>query len=135
MSRVIRQVSGSLALLCVVALLWEYRLRLWLLPFDRVTHLAQQRIGPGETGKPEQLHVQQRLARRIERAAWFVPHATCLVRVLAGAQLFAAWGQRADVVIGVRRRAGTLEAHAWLESGGRVVLGEVYDLPSYHPLA
>ena len=135
MSRVIRQVSGSLALLRVVALLWEYRLRLWLLPFDRVTHLAQQRIGPGETGKPEQLHVQQRLARRIERAAWFVPHATCLVRVLAGAQLFAAQGRQADVVIGVRRRAGVLEAHAWLESGGRVVLGDVQDLTSYHPLA
>ena len=139
MSRAIRQVSGSLALLRVVALLWHYRLRLWLLPFDRVTHLAQQRMGLGEVNKPEQLyvqqlHVQQRLARRIERAAWFVPHATCLVRVLAGAQLFAARGQRADVVIGVRRRAGLLEAHAWLESGGQVVLGDVQDLTSYHPL-
>ena len=135
MSRVIRQVFGLLALLRVVALLWEYRLRLWLLPFDRVTRLAQQRRELGEAGKSEQPHVQQRLARRIERAAWFVPHATCLVRVLAGAQLFAARGQRADVVIGVRRRAGLLEAHAWLESGGQVVLGDLQDLSSYHLLS
>ena len=78
---------------------------------------------------------QRRLVRRVEQAAWFVPHATCLVRVLVGAHLFAARGQRANVVIGVRRRAGVLEAHAWLESGGRVVLGEVCDLLSYQPLS
>lgn len=78
---------------------------------------------------------QRRLVRKVEQAAWFVPRATCLVRVLVGAHLFAAQGRQAKVVIGVRRQAGALEAHAWLESGGQIVLGEVYDLPSYHPLS
>ena len=77
---------------------------------------------------------KRHLARTVDRAARFVPGATCLVRALAGAHLLAAAGQRAEVFIGVRRRAGALEAHAWLESGGQVVLGEVHDLCSYRPL-
>ena len=115
----------------VVTLLWGYRLALWLLPFHWVMRHAERPVAQQEAKRSE----QRRLVRRIKQAAWFVPHATCLVRVLVGAHLFAAQGRQAKVVIGVRRRAGVLEAHAWLESGGRIVLGEVYDLLSYRPLA
>ena len=115
----------------VVTLLWGYRLALWLLPFHWVMRHTERPLAQQRAKKSE----QRRLVRRVEQAAWFVPHATCLVRVLVGAHLFAAQGRRADVVIGVRRRAGVLEAHAWLESGGQVILGDVQDLSSYHPLS
>ena len=118
----------------VVTLLWGYRLALWLLPFRWVTRWAKWAERPKALQEPAELE-RWRVTRKVERAAAFVPHATCLVRVLAGAHLFAAQGQRAEVVIGVRKRAGTLEAHAWLEAGGQIVLGNLQDLASYHPLS
>ena len=135
----VKRVHGFTALAHVVTLLWGYRLALWLLPFRWVTLLTVTQLTPWaehatalpEAGERE----QRRVARMVKRAAAFVPHATCLVRVLTGAHLFAARGKQSQIVIGVRRRAGRLEAHAWLESGGRVVLGDVQDLPSYQPLS
>ena len=117
-------------LLRALTLLWLCRLALWVLPFPVVTRWADRsRVVPAHTEtKPRQL------AAAIRTASRFVPHATCLVKALAGARLFAERGQHALVVIGARKRADGLEAHAWLESGGQVVLGNVIDLHSYHPL-
>jgi hypothetical protein len=117
-------------LLRAFTLLWLCRLALWLLPFPVVTRWADRnRVLPAHTPMSA-----RQLTRAIRAASRFVPHATCLVRALAGARLFAERGQRARVVIGARKRAEMLEAHAWLESGGQVVLGNVTDLYSYHPL-
>ena len=115
----------------MVTLLWGYRLALWFLPFRQVTRLAEDRAASEKASSSE----QRQLARQVERAARFVPRATCLVRVLAGAHLLAVQNRRSRIVIGVRRRAGVLEAHAWLESGGQVVLGDLQDLSSYHLLS
>jgi len=137
LSRTLRRVRTLAALpnaercllLRAFTLLWLCRVALWLLPFRRVARWAERsrvRVGTGTE--------VDRIACAVSVAARFVPRATCLVRALAGARLFAEWGQRVRVVIGARKRADDLEAHAWLESGGQVVLGDVRDLYSYHPL-
>lgn len=127
MSKAAKRLRRLWVLLQALMWLWLYRLALWLLPFRWVSPRSPRATGQGPAALPH-------LARSIDRAARFVPQATCLVRALAGARLFAAAGQQASVVIGVRRRSGTLEAHAWLAVGETVVLGNVQDLHDYHPL-
>lgn len=120
----------TLLLLRALTLLWLCRLALWLLPFRAVTRwVDRSRVRPAAAGVGA-----RQIAQVIRTTARFVPHPTCLVRALAGARLFAEQGQRVRLVIGARKRAAGLEAHAWLEAGGQVLLGNVGDLHSYHPL-
>jgi hypothetical protein len=69
------------------------------------------------------------LARRV------VPHATCLPQALATEALLVRYGYPADLRIGVAKvAAGRLTAHAWVESRGRVMVGDLRDLSRYVPL-
>jgi len=76
------------------------------------------------------------------RIVWAVTAATrrvpgangCLVRALVAQALLAHHGHPAALRIGVTRRpAGAVTAHAWVESGGRVVLGGA-ERPEFSPL-
>ena len=58
----------------------------------------------------------------------------CLVEALVTEALLAAHRVPATLRLGVARRQGTLEAHAWLECGGRIVIGRVPDLDRFVPL-
>ncbi len=68
----------------------------------------------------------ERISWAVRAASRFVPGASnCLVRALATQSLLGRFGYRSDLRIGVRKAAdGGLAAHAWLESGGAVVIGE-----------
>lgn len=60
----------------------------------------------------------------IAAAARRIPGCRCLAQALAGARLLRAHGVAADVVIGVAAPAGgTLDAHAWVISNDRVLIG------------
>lgn len=75
------------------------------------------------------------------RAVWAVRtadcylHSSCLVRALAACILLARERRPARLCIGVRQgEGGRLEAHAWVECAGRIVLGQRRDLSEYTPL-
>jgi hypothetical protein len=79
----------------------------------------------------------------VDRVSWavravsrFVPGASnCLVRALATQALLGKYGYQSELRIGVRKDAdASLAAHAWLESGGAIVIGE-FELDQYVPLA
>jgi hypothetical protein len=54
-----------------------------------------------------------------------LPFATnCLIRALVAELLFADDGEPLRVTIGVRRVGALLQGHAWLERGGRIIVGE-----------
>jgi len=65
------------------------------------------------------------IASAVERASRLLPGTTsCLAKAVAARMLLAQRGLVADILIGVMRGpGGTLDAHAWVESEGRVVLG------------
>ena len=68
-------------------------------------------------------------------ASRYIPGAKCLARALAAQVLLARRGHPVRFHIGVDRSSeGKLEAHAWLESGGRIVIGGLADLSRYRPL-
>jgi hypothetical protein len=89
---------------------------------------ARRAVG---TGQPS----VERIAWAVGAASRYVPTATCLSQALAAQVLLARHGHPASLRIGVARgAAGRLEAHAWIESRGRIVIGGTADLARYTPL-
>ena len=104
------------ALLVVAA----FRVALTVLPFRWTRQLAARHGDPGTTP----LTGRDDLAWAVSAAARRIPRATCLTQALALQALLTREGHDASLRLGVARgELGSLEAHAWLESGGRVVIG------------
>ena len=75
------------------------------------------------------------LAHDVRVVSHYVPRATCLTQALAGQLLLERHGYPTVVHVGVTKeegKAATFQAHAWLESDGKVVIGET-EVP-YVPL-
>jgi len=107
------------------SLFWviQVRIMLWLLSFPSVQRKVQKRVGKYNL-TPEYVISMARLQTMIVAASRYVPRATCLVQALAGYILFSKYGYQPSIKIGVSTLNGEFEAHAWLEHGDRVVLGE-----------
>ena len=101
--------------------LWAARLGLWLLPFPAIRRWA----GGIVPARAQSSLPIERLAWSVSAASRLVPRATCLTQALAGQALLARHGHPAHLHLGVARgEAGQFEAHAWLEAGGQVILGD-----------
>jgi len=114
-------------------LLWTCRIGLWFAPFPRVLQWVQFCASHGRSTRsltPEEA------IHSIARALPFSWHASCLTQALAGWIMLTRHGTASRVKIGVAspQRHG-FKAHAWLEVGGGVILGDVVGelgLDSYH---
>ena len=99
------------------------RVLLWLLPYRlvlRTVHVTAR----SPRGRPAASDgVAHRIARDVGRAARVVPRASCLVQALAGEWLMVRAGAPVALRYGVAFGERGFEAHAWLESDGRVILG------------
>jgi len=124
--------SDRRLLISAVLLLGTIRIGLWLLPFPAWRRLLAQMT---TTNKKLQQSVNQ-VAWAVGVASRFMPGGVkCLARALATQILLAQQGHEAELRIGVAKgEAGQLEAHAWVESGGKVVIGGLKDLGRYTPL-
>lgn len=121
-------------LLEAVMLLALVRLGLRLLPFRAVRGLLA-RFGAGAGTAAAGADVTRRVLWAVN-AASRPAGVTCLPRALAAHTLLARRGLASDLRIGVTRRPGSpLEAHAWVEAGGGVLIGDLPDLARFKPLA
>ena len=104
-----------------VVALWAARLATWTLPFAHSRRLlvgSKRAVTPTLSG--EQLRWAMHHAQRV------VPRATCLPQALAAEALLTRGGLPADLRIGVKKEpSGKLLAHAWVESNGRIVVGDL----------
>ena len=66
-------------------------------------------------------------------AGRYVPGATCLVQALVGERLLRRAGYPAELRIGVANQPD-FHAHAWVESNGKVVLGETETVSEFTSL-
>ena len=121
-------------LLEVMFILWLIRIGMWLLPFS-VLRLSVAKM-------TEILRALKQIsALSLEKVVWavavcsrYVPRAGCLTQALAAQMLLAQQGHASRIRIGVAKfEPGHLQAHAWLESHGRVVIGGS-ELDKYTPL-
>lgn len=121
-------------LLVALRLLWRARLGLWAKSFARLRKEFQKLERPQATPRGPR-PTPDELAWCIEAASRYVPAATCLVRSLAAQALLRHNGHQSTLRIGVARGPrGALDAHAWVECDGKVVVGEVENLGRYTPL-
>ena len=65
-----------------------------------------------------------RVGWAIRKAANHVPRATCLTQALAAQLLLSRFHYASQLCIGIARKEdGGMDAHAWIEAEGRVVIG------------
>src|SRR5438445_7827564 len=123
-------------LLEATLLLGAIGLGLRLLPFGRLRRLLDRLSRPRHGLHRQGRLSAARIAWAVERMSRVVPGArSCLVQALAAQVLLARRGHEACVRIGVARPLdGSLEAHAWVESDGAVLLGG-QPAPHFTPLA
>ncbi len=110
---------------CVVIksflLLWIIRIMLWIFPFPVI-----QRVVSRFTVVSSESHIipLKKLTWAVDVMSRYVPKATCLTRALTAQILLAGQNYNSNLRIGVSKNNGEFEAHAWLESGDKIVLGE-----------
>ncbi|MEN6553602.1 MAG: lasso peptide biosynthesis B2 protein [Methanobacterium sp.] len=102
-------------------LLWIIRVMLWLLPFS----VIQKIIGrfTAVSGESHTIPLEK-LTWAVAVMSRYVPKATCLTRALTAQILLAGQNYHSNLKIGVSKSSGEFEAHAWLESDNKIVLGE-----------
>ena len=117
------------------AMLGAVRMGLWLLPHRLLRRILRavtrrQARSRGTQAQPN------RIAWAVMVASRYIPlTATCLPQALAAHVLLARSCHVAQLRIGVARSAdGAIEAHAWLESGGRILVGALEDVSRFVPL-
>ena len=115
-------------LISAVLLLWAVRLGLWLLPLRTLRRLVTRFQGhpprlPATGSEASRLSIE-RIAWAVAQASRSVPRATCLTQAFAAQILLTRQGYPASLRIGVAKgEGGQFQAHAWVETQGRVVLG------------
>jgi hypothetical protein len=122
-------------LVSAALLLGAIRLGLWLLPFQVLRRLLA-RITEATT------QLQNADETSLDRVVWavavgsrYIPGVKCLARALATQVLLSQRSYPTCLRIGVAKdKGGKLEAHAWVESQGRIVIGDLGDLSRYTPL-
>ncbi len=103
-------------------LLGIIRIGLSLLPFITLKNFLKK-VGPSITGGDAELSEDQ-LVWVVAAASRLIPKATCLTQALAIQIFLKQSGREAQVHIGVDQgEGGRLDAHAWVESSGRVLFG------------
>lgn len=102
-------------------LLWACRAGLWVAPFPRVLRAAEFCAGRKSSRSVD----AARAVKAIRRALPLTLRASCLTQALAGWILLTRHGVASRVRIGVlSAEQQGFKAHAWLEVGGEVVLGD-----------
>jgi len=108
------------------------RLALWFLPFRwlcaRVDARRLSSPRPGDVTAGRWTWAVQAAARRI-------PGASCLTQALALQWLLAREGHSTSISVGVAKDGvAGFEAHAWVESGGQILIGGNEPLDRYMPI-
>jgi hypothetical protein len=128
LSRVDRSLLTRSVVLVAVA-----RLALWVLPFN----VARRLLARGTTRRSQTASATpERIGWAVSVAKHFVPKGNCLPQALAAESLLLRFGHPVEFRIGVMKTGrDRLEAHAWVESGGRLVVGDLpQGLSEYSPL-
>ncbi len=124
--------ADQLFLLRVALLLGLVRLGLSLLPFPTLRRLLGRFARPA-CAQPADETALLRVTTAVEITSRRVQgRITCLTRALVTHMLLLRRGYPAELRIGVAHGAdGKLEAHAWVEYAGRVIMGLQEDMGRY----
>jgi hypothetical protein len=123
-------------LLMTFILMATIRLGLWLLPFRLLLklHTKMMYLIP-KASNPKQVSLANIIAY-INLSTRYMPGgAKCLARALTTQILMHRYNHLGELRLGVAKSTtGNLEAHAWIEHQGQVIIGNLEDLPRFIPL-
>ena len=112
----------------------QVRAGLWLFPFERV-HRRYGRRGErraGENAGVPDAATARSIGAAVRRSSRLVPAATCLPQALAARVMLERHAVPNELRFGVAKTStGALEAHAWVEVDGSVIVGNLPDLSRY----
>jgi hypothetical protein len=116
-------------------LLGGTRLALWVLPFAATQRLVARLAQPRRAPESPPVAAEEQIVWAVASASKYIPGARrCLPRALVVHILLRREGHPSDLRIGVALdERKKLQAHAWVESRGRVVIGDT-ELDRYTPL-
>ena len=139
MSRFLRLAAAERRLLIeAVLLLGAIGPGLRLLPFETVRRLLARVARTPAAARKVDLTSAERVAWAVAVASRYVPRAgsgACLTQALAAQTMLARRRHPALLRIGViKDEERRLQAHAWVESEGEVVIGGSADLECFTPL-
>lgn len=128
--------QAKVFLLYVFALIQSIRLGLWARSWQQVTHLLSKlsaSLSPTPWLKSLTIH---QIVNGVQVVSHYSPgQVKCLARAIATTFLMDGAGYSNDLKIGVAKsEAGAIEAHAWVEYQGMVVMGQVERLSEFIPL-
>lgn len=111
------------------------RLGLFLLPFSRLlkvlnlySNLRYKKVG-------KQLKVEQILHAVHTSNYYVLGNSKCLAKALTTQVLLRMSGYTSELKIGVaKEKEGDLQAHAWVEYQGRVIIGGLRNLDTFAPI-
>ncbi|MBE9005962.1 lasso peptide biosynthesis B2 protein [Fortiea sp. LEGE XX443] len=125
--------SDRQILLNTFVLLGLVRLGMRLLSFNTLRKIINKNSKPNPRLEKISLN---KIVWAINLSTRYTPGgAKCLARALTCQVLMTRYGYSPELRIGVvKDEAGNLEAHAWIETQGQVVIGYLSDLPRFTPL-
>jgi hypothetical protein len=119
-------------------LLTLVRLGLVLRSFNRLRNLLARISNPHPAAEPDLLSQRQFIARvqwAVNACCKFMPGSVkCLAKALTMKTLLDQYNCPSKLTIGVDKNSDRLEAHAWIEYEGHVVMGQLDDLSRFKPL-
>jgi hypothetical protein len=120
-------------LLRTAVLMSLIRLGLMVLGFQRLWQLLEK--GQPSVLRPDETHLKQVIWAVEIISRWTPGGVTCLPRALTTQFMLSRYGQPSTLRIGVVLDEGhKLNAHAWVEVQGKIVMGQLSDLSRYTPL-
>jgi Transglutaminase-like superfamily len=119
-------------ILITFILLAMIRLGLWLLPFQM---LVQGLEKFGRLASPSLSISISHIVWMVNVSSRYMPGVKCLARALTTKVLLNRYGYSSELRIGVaKNEQGELEAHAWVEYQGKVIVGGLSTLSRFVPL-
>ncbi|MGF1574967.1 MAG: lasso peptide biosynthesis B2 protein [Cyanophyceae cyanobacterium] len=119
------------------ALLWVVliRLALSLFPFMKLRTLMKEVVQRVALSPPALEATRDQILWAVQKVSRRIPGATCLTQALAARILLSQYHYPHQLCIGVDIGSGQpFSAHAWLEAGDQVLIGQLPDLSRYTKL-
>jgi hypothetical protein len=134
--RALGELPSAERLLLVQAVGWVavVRVALGVLPYRHVHDIAGRLRTPRSSAIVAMPAIDV-IARSVIRSAALVPGASCLVQAIVTSMMLQRRGHRSEVRVGVRRAGAGIQAHAWVECAGEVVIGDRDDLSTFQVLS
>ena len=111
--------------------LWFFRLRNLILPYRLTKKWLSEEVGTYPTPGLQNVAIIKGVTRSVRTCSRYVPGATCLTQALAARAMLRHYGQEANIRLGVIKSEVSIDAHAWVEIDGRIVLGQSTNSPHY----